>query len=221
MSESGPIEDRYLSVLEGNDFAVPQIFQRAVYVDVRQSGTISQIGLRQRELVAEALRKTNDLEADEQFTEQCRELRACATPAERYFPLAVDCSVKVCRKPVQPSEMRGLPSDFGQAIMGNGCHPARRQRHDRMIEVLERKAVQIGKVTRDVQFRDLPLPIAQIPVSTQYAVKQQRTMSQLDAGVDQYMIGRMFAVFANRRSDRLLVVWRQHVAGAKLRKMTF
>lgn len=90
-----------------------------------------------------------------------------------------------------------------------------------MIEVLERKAVQVGKVTRDVQFCDLALAIAQIPVSAQYAVKQPRTMSQLDTGVDQYMIGRMFAVFANRRSDRLFVVWRQHVAGAKLRKMTF
>ena len=58
---------------------------------------------------------------------------------------------------------------------------ARGQRHDAVVEPLQRKAVQIGEIARNVEFGDLALAFAQILVAAHDAVKQQDAVRQYRA----------------------------------------
>lgn len=86
--------------------------------------------------------------------------------------------------------------------MGYGRDPARRERHNGMVEALQRKAMQVGKITRDMQFGNLPLSVTKILVATQYPFDQKRAVFQLDAGMDENMVGRVFTIFSDRVTNR-------------------
>jgi hypothetical protein len=88
-----------------------------------------------------------------------------------------------------------------------------------VIEALQREAVKIGKVARDVQLGNLTLSVAQVLVAARDPVEQQRAVRQLDTRIDDDRVGRMLAMFTDRAADGVFLVWRKRVASAQLREM--
>jgi hypothetical protein len=88
-----------------------------------------------------------------------------------------------------------------------------------VIEALQREAVKIGKVARDVQLGYLPLAVPQVLVAARDPVEQQRAVRQLDTRIDDDRVGRMLTMFTDCAPDGVFLVWRKRVASAQLREM--
>ena len=98
-------------------------------------------------------------------------------------------------------------------------NPAMGQGHDRMIEPLQREAVQVREIARHVQLADLAGAVAEILEAAGQTIEQQQADVKPLPGPDQGLVGPDLLDFAEQAADRLLLRCAHCVAGAELEEV--
>lgn len=90
-----------------------------------------------------------------------------------------------------------------------------------MLEPFQGKAVQVDEIPGDMQFGDLPLPLAQVLVPAHPSVEQQGRSVQALRCANDRCLRRDLARFRNQRAHRSLLLGRHDVARAQFQQVLF
>jgi hypothetical protein len=140
---------------------------------------------------------------------------------ERHLPFAVDRRVEIGGEPVESREVGEAFGDAFEPLVRDDRIAARRQRHDTVVEPLQREAVQVGEVARDMKLGDLALALAQILVAAHDALEQQDAVRQHCAREDHIIVRGHGADLRDGIADGLLFFRTHGVARPELEEMPF
>lgn len=153
-----------------------------------------------------ALGQADRLETEVKLAEQMGDPLQRRPATDREDALALDRRIDQRRQPEQTRQVRLLPRDPGQPVVRHQSKAHRRQRADAVIEPLEQKSVQIGKVARHMDFGDLALTFAQVLEAAEQARDQKRALRERLAGADDRAAGAEFGDFRDRIAEHLFLM---------------
>jgi len=106
-----------------------------------------------------------------------------------------------------------------QPLVGNQPDAARGQRDDVVVEPLQREAVEVREVARDLQLGELPLSAGEVLRARHPALEQQRRLVQLDAMADEGAVGGDFHDLRHEAANRFFFLGTDVVTDAKFSEM--
>src|SRR6478735_11903625 len=148
-------------MLPADQFQSTKVLNLSVYGHHRETQNIPDVGLCDREVEGAAGRQAAIAQPDEQLADQVCHASDCRSPAETRDPGTLDRGVDHGRQPQQPREVDMIGAEFLHRFMRYECDLARTKSDDAVVDFFQQKAVQINKVTLDVQSCKLPLTLFQ------------------------------------------------------------
>ena len=149
-----PRQDLDLGPLPADQLAVAQVTHRPVDVDRGIAQNLGHFALQQRNRHDAIARCADRRHPHVKFADEMRQMGAGAKDRACEQPLPVNGGVDGRGHPEQPREVREMLGHLGELGMVDELDLDPAERHDRMVEFLQDKGVQIDEIARNVQGGD-------------------------------------------------------------------
>src|SRR5215203_4598663 len=141
------------------------------------------------------------------------------TLPQRQRPFAVDGRIDIGRKPIDSRKPRITLSHFLQPRVRHDPDRASAERHDVMVEALERKSVEVCEVARDVKLCNLAVPARHFLGARHPALKEDKARIKVLARPDHDLVRADLAGFRDHAADRFFFFGTNLGAATQLLKM--